>query len=751
MILGLNKEVRVSSMSQWEKLKQLDTKYLEQLHNLYQDENFPMDIREYLAHWIESQDWDKAVTNYSLATIHYQNLLDQINNQYSRFMQDKLFVCQHNFKRYRQNIQACYGEDPVLLARNVAFYLKQEKMILSNVVEDQQAVTGHCHPVDFERHQNVEQKIIALKMSVQACEQELKFLEEQQDEFDFKFKTFKCQESNNSEKQKEEELKVLQNMLNILDNNRKKVLEKFGEFLSEAEMLLSTLVKEELADWKRRQQKACIGAPLNVCLDQLENWFTAYAVCLFQVKRLLKKLEELGEKVTYDKDPFKIKRPILEKHAKILLTNVIKSAFVVENQPCMPLQSKMPLVLRTSSQFAVKARLLVKLSEVGNHLMKVKACIDKNSPNGKGYRKFNILGTYEKAMNMMDSKFGGLCVDFRHLQLKEQKCIIGGKGSNEASLTVTEELHLISFETELVHQELSIKLETCTLPVVVISNASQLLNSWASVVWYNMLCSDLQNITFFSNPPLAPWSQLSEALSWQFSSNTKRHLDPEQLNMLAEKLCGVRENYADCCITWAKFSKENLPNQNFSFWIWLQGILDLIKKCLEDIWNDGNIIGFLSKKRERSLLKHKPTGTFLLRFSESCRDGGITFSWVEHLPNGESKIRSVQPYTKAHLNNISLSEIVRFYKVMADENVPEHPLLYLYPNIPKDEAFGKYYLEPEAGSELQLKYNRYLRTRLIVVSERPPSDVAPGMMDECLQEDFPMPDFMDWIGFDTDS
>ncbi|XP_069762507.1 signal transducer and activator of transcription 3.1-like isoform X2 [Narcine bancroftii] len=720
-------------MSQWEKLKQLDTKYLEQLDILYQDESFPMDVREYLAHWIESQDWDKAVKNYSLATIHYQNLLDQINNQYSRFMQEKLFVFQHNFKRYRQNMQACYGDDPVLLARNVASYLKQEKMILSNV-EDQQVVVGHAHPMEFERHQNVEQKIIALKNSIQACEQELKFLEEQQDEFDFKFKTFKFQESNNSDKQKQEELKVLQNMLNILDNNRKKVLEKFGEFLSEAEMLLSTLVKEELADWKRRQQKACIGAPVNICLDQLENWFTTCAVSLFQVKRLLKKLEELGDKVTYDKDPFKIQRPTLEKHAKILLTNLLKSAFVVENQPCMPVQSKMPLVLRTSSQFSVKPRLLVKLPEVGNRLMKVKACIDN-------CRKFNILGTFEKAMNMMESKFGGLCVDFRHLQLKEQKSGIGGKGSNEASLVVTEELHLISFETELIYQDLHLKLETCTLPVVIISNASQFLSGWASVVWYNMLCNDLQNIMFFSNPPMALWSQLSEALSWQFSSNTKRHLDSEQLSMLAEKLFGVQENYADCCITWAKFSKENLPNQNFSFWLWLQGILDLIKKYLEDIWNDGHIIGFLSKRRERRLLKHKPTGTFLLRFSESCKDGGITFSWVEHLPNGEYKIRSVQPYTKVALNNIPLSEIVRFYKVIADENIPEHPLLYLYPNIPKDEAFGKYYLDSEA--DFQLKHNKYLRTRLIVVSERPPSDISCGIMDECLQEDFLLPDFMD--------
>ncbi|XP_078057392.1 signal transducer and activator of transcription 1-like isoform X2 [Mustelus asterias] len=733
-------------MSQWETLKQLDTKYLEQLDILYQNENFPMAVREYLAHWIETQDWEEAITNYSLATIHYQNLLDQINNQYSRFMQEKNFVCQHNFKKYRQNMQECFGEDPVLLAKVVATHLKQEKMIL-NAVEDQQTVVDTTQPVDFERQQDIEQKITVLRNGVQACEQELKFLEEQQDEFDFKYKTLKFQESTSSHKQVEEEMKVLQNMLNILDSNRKKVIDKFSELLKEAGKMLDMLVKEELAEWKRRQQKACIGAPLDVCLDQLENWFTATALCLFQVKRLLKKLEELGIKLTYDKDPFKTQRPDLEKQAVALLTWLIRSAFVVENQPCMPLQSKMPLVLRTSSQFSVKARLLVKLQEVGTHLMKVKVCIDKNSPNGKGYRKFNILGTITKAMNTMESKSGGLCADFRHLQLKEQKSGIGGKGSNETSLIVTEELHVISFETELVYQELNLVIETCTLPVVVISNASQLLSGWASVVWYNMLCNDPKNLMFFSNPPSAPWSQLSDVLSWQFSANTKRHLDADQLSMLAEKLCGTTQNYADYPITWAKFSKENLPNQNFSFWLWLQGILELIKKYLEDIWNDGNIIGFLSKKRERNLLKRKPTGTFLLRFSESCKDGGITFSWVEHLTNGEFKIRSVQPYTKAHLTNIPLSEILRFYKVIADENVPEHPLLYLYPNIPKDEAFGKYYSE---SSEAEFRNNKYLKTRLIVVSERPSTDLpADELMDACQLGDIELSDLMEFL--ETDS
>ena len=46
------------------------------------------------------------------------------------------------------------------------------------------------------------------------------------------------------------------------------------------------------------------------------------------------------------------------------------------------------------------------------------------------------------------------------------------------------------------------------------------------------------------------------------------------------------------------------------------------------------IMGFVSKETERTLLKDREPGTFLLRFSESHL-GGITFTWVEHKDNGE--------------------------------------------------------------------------------------------------------------------
>lgn len=52
---------------------------------------------------------------------------------------------------------------------------------------------------------------------------------------------------------------------------------------------------------------------------------------------------------------------------------------------------------------------------------------------------------------------------------------------------------------------------------------------------------------------------------------------------------------------------------------------------------------------------------------------------------------SVEPYTKSRLSALPFPDIIRDYKVIADGVVPENPLKFLYPDIPKDDAFGRLY------------------------------------------------------------
>ncbi|MGH0156063.1 UNVERIFIED_CONTAM: hypothetical protein FKN15_046255 [Acipenser sinensis] len=632
-------------MTQWKQVQHLEIKFLEQVDHFY-DDNFPMEIRQFLADWIENQDWDTASNSESMATVLFHNLLSQLEEQCS---QEKMFLQRHNLKRIKQQTEVKYRANPLHMAGVISNCLREERRIIATscMLEQGPLETSMQNSVVFERQRNLENRVAVIRSSVLIIEQGVKYLEDMQDEFDFRFKTLQSRdpaERNNDHVR--QEVVRLQDMLNTLDYKRKdyakieqdtedckmfivfkaravqETLGKMTDLIKEIESLMNTPLNEELMDWKRRQQITCIGGPLLTGLDQLQNWFTLTAQSLFQVRRQLDKLEELVMKVTYDGDPIPLEKPQLEERVKLLIYHLIK-------------------------------RLLVKLPEV-NYQLKVKATFDKS-------RQFFILGTNTKLMDVEESSNGCLSVEFRHLQLKERKYVNGSKGN-----------------------------ETSSLPVVVISNVSQLPGGWASVIWFNLLTDELKNLSFFTSPPPATWSQLSEVLSWQFSSFVGRGLNNEQLSMLGEKLLGQHISRNECQVHWSKFCKENIPGKPFSFWHWLDSILELIKKYLLPLWIDGYIMGFVSKETERALLKEKEPGTFLLRFSESHL-GGITFTWVDQSENGEVKFNSVEPYTKSRLTALPFADIIRDYKVIVDRNVPENPLKLLYPGIPKDEAFGKHY------------------------------------------------------------
>uniref|UniRef100_A0A8C1YVD0 Signal transducer and activator of transcription n=1 Tax=Cyprinus carpio TaxID=7962 RepID=A0A8C1YVD0_CYPCA len=681
-------------MSQWLELQQLDSKFLEQVDQLY-DDSFPMAIRQYLSSWIESHDWDHVanVENESLATVRFHDLLTQLDHQHSRFAMEKDFLNQHNIRKIKRNLQSLFQDDPVSMAMIISRNLSEERKILAAAQVSENRTESTQNDMIVEKHREMDGRVKDIKMKVQDTEQTIKNLEDQQDEYDFKSKTLQSR-GNRIKKC------LIRSQKNYFSVNMSEVLNNMDPVVFE-------LISTELAEWRCRQQMACIGGLTNVCLDQLQNWFTSLGESLLQLRQQLKKLLELEQKFTYENDPITLSKSTLEDRIMLNLKNLITNSLVVERQPCMPTQLQRPLVLKTGVLFTLKLRLLIKLQEF-NHTVRVKVQFDK-------FRMFNILGTAMKVMNMEESN--GMAAEFRHLQLKEKK--VTGNRTSEGPLIVTEELHSITFEAELCWSGMVMNFETTSLPIVVISNVSQLPSGWASIMWYNMLTSEPKNLSFFVTPPSATWGHLAEVLSWQFSSITKRGLNQEQLSMLGTKLLGPKAVMdPEAQIPWNRFCKSG-SEKNFTFWLWIEGILDLIKRHLLSLWDDGCIMGFVTKDRTKALLHDKLSGTFLLRFSESNRDGAITFSWVEHDANEEPQIRSVEPYTKKELSAVSLPDIIRNYRVMAADNVPENPLRFLFPNIPKDEAFKKYYSKPtDKPMDVDKKLHEgYISTTLISISE----------------------------------
>ncbi|KAM4644076.1 LOW QUALITY PROTEIN: signal transducer and activator of transcription 2 [Amazona ochrocephala] len=704
-------------MAQWQEVQNLANAYLEQIHQLYTGAALPMAVRQYLAAWIEDQNWRQAAEPLSShARMLFHSMLALLGERLGSLGPgNEDFMLKHNLRKAHRDLQATFEDCPETFANVVANLLQEERRILrlGQAGGAGEADPAPSPPPRSDREQQIQRRLAEFHTALQEAERAFRHLEDTQDAFDFCFKVhYVPGEDRSSDPHYAQQIQALQAKLQILDRQRREALAQMQQLLGRSETLRDFLV-QELEAWRGRQQRACMGAPEDTSLRPLEAWFTELGQGLFQLLRLLRALGELRLKVTYERDPLKAEPPLLEQRLRELLSYLLQRAFVVEQQPTMPNALKRPLVLRTATKFCARARLLLRLHD-RNHPMEAAIHIDRDPPKIKGFRRFNILTSSSKTLLAGDSPQEGLVCDFQYLTLKEQKESRSGKGSKgtgEGPLVVTEELHLITFTLMYAYCGLELELETSTLPFVIISNNSQLSSAWASVLWFNMLSPDPKQLQFFSAPPPAPWPLLAQVLSWQFQSVAERGLSREHLLMLGEKLFGSKPS-PESTLSWTKFSKDGAAG--FSFWAWLDGILGLLQEHLKQLWKDGLILGFVSRKQEKKLLKGKKTGTFLIRFSESIL-GGVTCTWVEHPESGPPAFRAVVPYTAAELVSLALPDIIRDYQLLVEENIPENPLRFLHPNIPRDEAFA-YYSKREEGNLMEQK--KYLNRRLIRVSSR---------------------------------
>uniref|UniRef100_A0A8C4NXD7 Signal transducer and activator of transcription n=1 Tax=Dicentrarchus labrax TaxID=13489 RepID=A0A8C4NXD7_DICLA len=451
-------------------------------------------------------------------------------------------------------------------------------------------------------------------------------------------------------------------VLNVLDK-RFQLLKKCVDCLDQCQTRLISRLKA----WRWEQHKATIGHPFDDNLNPLQTWCEQ----LLGVNgKLRQELMLIGEPI-----------PELQDRLRQLLQVLIQSSLVVEKQP--------PQVIKTQSKFSTTVRYLLGEKVAPGKPVVLKAQIinelqARNLGSVPGDNVGELINNTAILEHNTSSK--STCATFRNMSIKKIK-----RADRKGSESVTEEKFALLFSTEITITgcDTPYRIQMISLPVVVIVHGSQDNNALATIIW-DCAFSEPDRVPFVV-PERVPWRMMYSTLNSKFTAEvqTNHNLDQYNQHFLAQKIFDkpdFADDFSNIMVSWAQFNKEVLPGRPFTFWQWFEGVMDLTKKHLKTYWSQGLIFGFIGKQHLHLILKDRPNGTFLLRFSDS-EIGGITIAYVSASENGGQKIQNIQPFTKRDLEIRSLGDRIRDIS----------HITHLYPEYPKHEVFKGFYSASPIG------------------------------------------------------
>ncbi|NXM74495.1 STA5B protein, partial [Serilophus lunatus] len=690
-------------MAVWIQAQQLQGEALRQMQALY-GQHFPIEVRHYLSQWIESQAWDSIDLDNPQenvkATQLLEGLIQELQKKADHQVGEDGFLLKIKLGHYATQLQvSCalpqntYDRCPMELVRCIRHILYHEQRLVREA-NNSPSPAGSLVDAMSQKHLQINQTFEELRLITQDSENELKKLQQTQEYFIIQYQEnmrLQAQFSQLSQlgpqermsrettlQQKKASLEAwLHREAQTLQQYRVDLAEKHQKTLQLLRKQQTTILDDELIQWKRRQQLAGNGGPPEGTLDVLQTWCEKLAEIIWQNRQQIRRAEHLCQQLPI---PGPVEEMLSELNGTItdIISALVTSTFIIEKQP--------PQVLKTQTKFAATVRLLVggKLN-VHMNPPQVKATIiseqqakallknesTRNESSGEILNNCCVM-EYHQAT-------GTLSAHFRNMSLKRIK-----RSDRRGAESVTEEKFTILFESQFSvgGNELVFQVKTLSLPVVVIVHGSQDNNATATVLWDNAFAEPGR--VPFAVPDKVQWPQLCEALNMKFKAEVQssRGLTKENLVFLAQKLFNSTsshlEDYSSTTVSWSQFNRENLPGRNYTFWQWFDGVMEVLKKHLKPHWNDGAILGFVNKQQAHDLLINKPDGTFLLRFSDS-EIGGITIAWK--FDSSERMFWNLMPFTTRDFSIRSL----------ADRLGDLTYLNYVFPDRPKDEVFSKYY------------------------------------------------------------
>ncbi|KAJ4934507.1 hypothetical protein JOQ06_007300 [Pogonophryne albipinna] len=633
-------------MAQWIHMSQMIQRLSDDtVNNLYPPTAFPIEVRHFLAEWIESQRWDDFALEKVELKSQAQTLLDQTISMLQSISQQNANVVDRMKLMQISRNMTMLNQQPLRFAVMVKEILAKERALLGTLPQTPSS-TPH-----YQQHQNKENSFPSLQdvdhlvlkvLEVQDIRQKMHQLQEELNWERQNFEGLQGPIQQNGMDPKNSEIHKLQNHIQQLEYNVKALATKRFQLLKECVDCLDqcqTRLISRLKAWRWEQHKATIGHPFDENLHPLQTW--------------------LGK----------------------LLQVLIQSSLMVEKQP--------PQVIKTQSKFCTTVRYLLGEKVASGKPVVLKAQImnemqARNLGSVPGDNVGELINNTAILEHNAVSK--STCATFRNMSIKKIK-----RADRRGSESVTEEKFALLFSAEITITgcDTPYRIQMISLPVVVIVHGSQDNNALATIIW-DCAFSESDRVPFMV-PERVPWRMMYSTLNSKFTSEvqTNHNLDHYNQHFLAQKIFDkpdFADDFSNILVSWGQFNKEVLPGRTFTFWQWFEGVMDLSKKHLKTYWSEGLIFGFIGKQHLHLILKDRPNGTFLLRFSDS-EIGGITIAYVSATENGGQKIQNIQPFTKRDLDIRNLGDRIR------DIN----DITYLYPAFPKDEVFKRFYSEPRAS------------------------------------------------------
>lgn len=702
----------------WNNLKSLGDEYLTRLRELYAKRNFPYEVRGQFADWLEEKNWnfdEHQPENMQYASDLLRTMMNKLEQYCTQHQEDLMSQVRHH--AIKKQFFDVFGNKPQLLVATVRDILNEEKQMLSiKNIQGQTMNRGeagssskvvnnpNCHndyvvlptiPSQSEllklNKKSIGPALEKLKKDVLNLDTFIKQYRNKQEDFVIQYQAVQKKDSEMQQastmpnglqreqqlqqlsKEKQDIEKMLQGKAEYLITDRGEIMNRLFN-IEKLVRAIGTQIMEELLGWKVMLQKSLSGAPKPGSLDEIQGWFEILTDILWHFYSLAAQYKLLFDMLPITRcadDKNRIENLVKEIVAN--LTTLIMQSFVVDKQP--------PQVLKTQTKFQASVRLLVgsKLNlqmncpEVVVSILSERQC--KELVQGKKLEEIGNCGDILNATCMMEhnKERTVLQAEFKNLQLRKIK-----RQDRKGQESVLEAKSALVFSAKLNISGDSLPVIVMSVPVVVVVHGNQGPNSEATIIWDNMFSQPDREP--FDVPEGVSWKEMSIALNarWMMINETELHLD--HLMFLKDKIYQNIECSAECPqpnIPWSAFNKEPIKNRNFTFWEWFHGAIEVVRKNLKDHWKY-NCLEFMTRQIAHMKLLEKNPGTFLIRFSEG-ELGAVTIAWCAER-NGKKDILMLQPWSSKDFSIRGLAD--RIF------DLPE--LTHLFPDIPKELAFGQF-------------------------------------------------------------